>query len=171
MPSLGHRLPVCPQNEAASSISLNARIYIDKDDKGSARAFYSIMQVNPASVEFLAVDTAEREIWELVAKAMKLQPGAVKGVVTTKAALGIAVRTRSSAAKRNHIKDVLDAVGPRGFTVLDAVGPRGSTINSPGILSPAEFKGIVSVKVEKSETGWARLEQIMDTSQEEFEMK
>ena len=166
--AIGSRLS--RQKEAPSSISINSRIYI-RDDRRSAQAFYSIMQVNPASVNSLAVDTAERENWELVAKGMKLQPGAVKGVVTTKAALGTAVRTRSSAAKRNNIKDVLDAVGPRGFTVLDAVGPRGSTINSPGILGPAEFRGIVSVKVEKSETGWARLEQIMDTSQEEFEMK
>ena len=150
MPSLGHRLPVFPQNEAASSISLNARIYIDKDDKGSARAFYSIMQVNLASVEFLAVDTAEREIWELVAKAMKLQPGAVKKVATKEAALGIAVRTRSSEAKRDNIKDVLDAAGPDGFA----------------IWSQGTYE-----HVKNSQAGWKRLEQILDLNPNEFAKK
>ena len=147
------------QKEAASSISINSRIYI-RDDKGSARAFYSIMQVNLASVESLAVDTAERENWELVAKGMKLQPGAVKEFVTIKAALGPPIRTRSSEAKRNNIKDIWDAVGPGGFT-----------INSRGIPDAAGIRGNVSEKVEKSEAGWAKLEQIMDMSQEEFEMK
>ena len=156
--AIGSRLS--RQKETASSISINSTMFKDEYEKGSARAFYSIMQVNPAAVESLVVDTAEREDWELVARGMKLQPRAVKEVVTTKAALGPPVRTRSSEAKRNNIKDIWDAVGPGGFT-----------INSRGIPDAAGIRGNVSEKVDKSETGWARLEQIMDMSQEEFEMK
>ena len=155
--AIGSRLS--RQKEAPSSISINSRIYI-RDDRRSALAFFSIMQVNPASVDFLAVDTAERENWELVAKGMKLQPGAVNEVVTKKAALGLGVRTRSSEAKRDNIKDVLDAVGPGGFTIW-----------SHGIMAPvflAARKGNIRERVEKSQAGWARLEQILDKSQDEF---
>ena len=107
--AIGSRLS--RQMETASSISINSTMFIDEYEKGSARAFYSIMQVNPAAVESLVVDTAEREDWELVARGMKLQPRAVKEVVTRKPALDLAIRTRSS---RINIKDIWGAVGPRG---------------------------------------------------------
>ena len=155
--AIGSRLS--RQKEAPSSISINSRIYI-RDDRRSAQAFYSVMQVNPASVDSLAVNTAKRENWELVAKAMKLQPGAVNEVVTNKAALGLGVRTRSAEAKRDNIKVVLDTVGPRGFTFW-----------SHGIMGPvflAARKGNHRERVEKSQAGWARLEQILDMSQDEF---
>ena len=155
--AIGSRLS--RQKEAPSSISISSRIYIE-DDRRSARAFYSIMKVNPASVYSLAVDTAEREDWELVARGMKLQPGAVNHVVTTKAALGLGVRTRSSEAKRDTIKDVWDALGSGGFTIWS------HTIQGPNILAP--YRNNHCERVEKSQAGWRRLEQICDMSHNEF---
>ena len=154
--AIGSRLS--RQKEAPSSISISSRIYIE-DDRRSARAFYSIMKVNPASVNSLAVDTAVRENWELVARGMKLQPGAVNHVVTTKAALGLAVRTRSSEAKRDTIKDVWD-VRSGGFTIW-----------SKKIMGPiiVDARGNNHCEhVEKSQAGWTRLEQILDMSHNEF---
>ena len=155
--AIGSRLS--RQKEAPSSISISSRIKIE-DDRRSARAFYSIMKVNPASVNSLAVDTAEREDWELVARGMKLQPGAVNHVVTTKAALGLGVRTRSSEAKRDTIKDVWDALGSGGFTIWS------HTIQGPNILAP--YRNNHCECVAKSQAGWRRLEQICDMSHNEF---
>ena len=143
---------------SASSISINKRMYIYEDDKRSAQALYTIMQVNPAFVKVLVMETSEREDWEWVAKAMKLQPGAVQEVVTTKAALDLVVRTRSSVAKRNNIKDMWDAVGPVGFKIYArrTEGPMTAHCN-------------VCI-VEKTRAGWARMEQILDMSQDEFDV-
>ena len=148
--AIGSRLS--RQKETASSISINSRLYI-RDDKRSALAFYSIMQVNPASVKSLVVDNGERENWELVARAMKLQPGAVREVVTRKPALDLAIRTRSS---RNNIKDIWDAVGPEGFRIY--------TSRIWGLML---YHCNVCV-VEKNQAGWAKLQQILDMSQDEF---
>ena len=155
--AIGSRLS--RQKEAPSSISINSRIYI-RDDRRSALAFFSIMQVNPASVDFLAVDTAERENWELVAKAMKLQPGAVREVVTSKPALDRSIRTRSS---RNNIKDIWDAVGPRGFKIYTR------NVEDPFVMCPR--RNNCCEQVVKSQAGWARLQQILDMSQDEFAKK
>ena len=113
--AIGSRLS--RQKEAPSSISINSRIYI-RDDRRSALAFFSIMQVNPASVDFLAVDTAERENWELVAKGMKLQPGAVNEVVTNKGALRLGVRTRSAVAKKGQHQGCFGYCWAKGFHIL-----------------------------------------------------
>ena len=155
--AIGSRLS--RQKEPASSIRINSSVYIE-DDRRSARAFFSIMQINLASVKSLAVDTAEGEDWELVAKAMMLQPGAVNQVLTTKAALGPAVRTRTSDARRNNIKDIWDAVGPGGFKIYTR------KIEVPVRMFP--LKNNRCENVEKSQAGWERLEQILDTSQDEF---
>ena len=155
--AIGSRLT--RQTETASSISIKS-MSIDKYDRRSARSFYSIMQVNPAAVESLVVDTAEREDWELVAKGMKLQPGAVKKFVTTKAALGPPVRTKSSDARRSKIKDIWDALGPGGFKIY--------TRNIEVLVRMIPLKNNRCENVEKSEAGWARLEQILDMSQFEF---
>ena len=155
--AIGSRLS--RQKEPASSISINSSLYI-VDDRRSAQAFYSIMQVNPASVKSLAVETTEREDWELVAIGMKLQPGAVKEFVTTKAALGPPVRTKSSDARRSKIKDIWDALGPGGFKIY--------TRKIEVLVRMIPLKNNRCENVEKSEAGWARLEQILDMSQFEF---
>ena len=154
--AIGSRLS--RQKETASSISINSRIYIYEDDKRSAQALYTIMQVNPAFVEVLVMRTTEREDWEWVAKAMKLQPGAVREVVTTKAALDPVVRTRSSVAKRNNIKDIWDAVGSWGFKIY-----------ARRIEGPMTAHCNVCI-VKKTAAGWARLEKILDMSQDEFDV-
>ena len=54
---------------------------------------------------------------------------------------------------------------------MDTVGPRGFTFWSHGIMGPvflAAPKGNHRERVEKSQAGWARLEQILDMSQDEF---
>ena len=140
-------------------IHINSRLHIT-DDKRSVQAFYSIMQVNPASVESLVVDTTEREDWELVARAMKLQPGAVKEVVTRKPALDLAIRTRSS---RNNIKDIWDAVGPMGFKIYMR------NFEDWFVMCPRRNNRCEQVV--KSQAGWARLQQILDMSQDEFAKK
>ena len=151
--SIGSRLS--RQKETASSISINSRMFIRE---GSARALYTIMQVNPATIKVIVVKTTKCEDWEFVAKAMKLQPGAVNEVVTTKAALDPVVRTRSSDARRNHIKDIWKAVGPVGFKIY------ARRIEGPMTLH-------CNVCVVNKQAGWARLEQILDMSQDEFDVK
>ena len=155
--AIGSRLT--RQTETASSISIKS-MSIDKYDRRSARSFYSIMQVNPATVETLAVDPTEREDWELVARAMKLQPGAVREVVTSKPALDRSIRTRSS---RNNIKDIWDAVGPRGFKIYTR------NVEDPFVMCPR--RNNCCEQVVKSQAGWARLQQILDMSQDEFAKK
>ena len=151
--SIGSRLS--RQKETASSISINSRMFIRE---GSARALYTIMQVNPATIKVIVVKTTKCEDWEFVAKAMKLQPGAVNEVVTTKAALDPVVRTRSSDARRNHIKDIWEAVGPVGFKLY-----------ARRIQGPMTHH--CNVCVVKKQAGWARLEKILDMSQDEFDVK
>ena len=148
--AIGSRLS--RQQEAPSSIRINTNMIVHRDRR-SAEAFYSIMQVNPASVKVLAVDTTRGEDWKLVARGMRLQPGAVNKVVTTKPDLDSAVRTRSSDAKRNNIKEIWDAVGPEGFTIY-----------SQRITGPVPR----AETIKKSQAGWTRLEQILDMSHNEF---
>merc|ERR550517_502501 len=87
---------------------------------------------------------------------MKLQPGAVNEVVTRKPALDLAIRTRSS---RNNIKDIWDAVGPRGFRIY--------TQRIWGLMMYACNVCVV----EKSQAGWAKLQQILDMSQAKFHVE
>ena len=155
--AIGSRLS--RQQEAPSSIRINTNMIVHRDRR-SAEAFYSIMQVNPASVKVLAVDTTRGEDWKLVARGMRLQPGAVNKVVTTKPDLDSAVRTRSSDAKRNNIKEIWDAVGSGGFTIWSRA------IMGLNYLAPRRNTHCEHVK--KSQAGWTRLEQILEMSHNEF---
>ena len=68
-------------------------------------------------VKELKVRATGLKDWEWVAKAMKLQPGAVREVTFIKARLPDP-RTRSSMeTMRKSIKDIWDAVGPTGFRI------------------------------------------------------
>ena len=67
--------------------------------------------------------------WDLVAKANKSQPDAVREVVFIKARL-LAVRKMFWRAQRNYIKEVLDSVRPVGLRIY----PEGIAITLTSIL-------------------------------------
>ena len=106
-----------------------------------------VMQVKLASVKALALNTTWGEDWKLVARGMRLQPGTVNKVVTTKPYLDPAVRTRSSVANRNKIKEIWDAVGPEGFTIYSK--------RIPGLVCElAPLNNTHIENIEKSQTEW-----------------
>ena len=111
--AIGSRL--ARQNEKATSIRINSNIYIEEGRKG-AQSLYTILQVNPAMLKAVKVSATGLEDWEWVAKAMKLQPGAVREVTFIKARLPDP-RTRSSKEVRRCIREIWDAVGPTGFRI------------------------------------------------------
>ena len=111
--AIGSRLD--RQNEMATSIRINSNIYIEEGEK-SAQSLYTILQVKPAMLKQVKVSSTELKDWEWVAKAMKLQPGAVREVTFIKARLPDP-RTRSSKEVRRCIREIWDAVGPTGFRI------------------------------------------------------
>ena len=138
-----------------TSIRINSNIYIEEGGK-SAQSLYTILKVKPAMLKQVKVSSTELKDWEWVAKAMKLQPGAVREVTFIKARLPDP-RTRSSKeTMRKSIKDIWDAVGPTGFRIY-----------------PKRFEGAMTYHcnvclIKKTEGGTARLDQILEMSQEEF---
>ena len=95
----------------------------------------------------LIFNIAVLEDWKLVARGMRLQPGAVNRVVITKPHLDSAVRTRSLDANRNKITEIWDAVGPKGFTIYSK--------RIPGLVCElAPLNNTHIENIEKSQTEW-----------------
>ena len=130
----------------------SAGVYIAQiHDKKSAQGFHQLMQVPHDQIMNLSVQgMIGTEGWELLAEAFKLQPEAVRLVVTSKEVL--------IGVGRVVIRDIWNSLGisdePFIFYIYKTAKTKVLSFNC--------------VKVSKSRNGWAKLERILNMSEEQF---
>ena len=120
-------------------------------DKKSAQGFHQLMQVPHDQIMNLSVQgMIGTEGWELVAEAIKLQPEAVRLVVTSKEVL--------IGVGRAVFRDIWNSLGISEETFIFY------------IYKTAKVKVISfnCVKISKGRNGWAELERILNMSEEQF---
>ena len=130
----------------------SAGVYIAEiHDKKSAQGFHQLMQVPQDRIIDLRVQgMIGTEGWELVAEAIKLQPEAVRLVVTSKEVL--------IGVGRVVIRDIWNSLGISEETFIFYIYKTAKT----RVLS------FNCVKVSKWRNGWAELERILNMSEEQF---